>query len=75
MTLLIIFNLEKKKGTGFKFWEPTPTALFHTIMFALEIFYEEKELFSQILQRAMREDFSWEKSARAYENLYLRTFF
>ncbi len=57
-------------GTGFKFWQPTPRAIFDTVGWAVSTYFDRRQHLDQMIQRAMAQDYSWEKSAHAYENLY-----
>lgn len=59
------------EGTGFKFEEPTPTALLQALWQALAL-YRDKTLWRQLMTNAMAADFTWARSARAYELLYRR---
>lgn len=57
------------EGTGFKFSAYSSEALLATIKRAVEM-YAQRDLWVKIMQRAMREDFSWVHAARAYEVLF-----
>lgn len=59
------FNPRKNKGDGFVFEEYDPIALYTAIIRANTIF-ELKNNWNQIIRRAMKKDFSWEKSAKEY---------
>jgi starch synthase len=56
-------------ATGFVFREPTVTALTGAIERALE-FYDDKPVWRRIQDNGMARDFSWLRSARAYQALY-----
>ena len=56
-------------GTGFKFQEYTGAALMDAIVRALET-YRWPKLWSKVVQNGMQKDFSWERSAREYAELY-----
>ncbi len=58
-----------EKGNGFVFEEYKPEALFGAIQRALNAF-ADKERWRSIMLRGMKEDFSWERSARKYLELY-----
>ena len=64
------YNEATGTGTGFKFWQPTPRAIFDTVGWAVSTYYDRKHHLNQMIQQAMAQDYSWEKSAHAYENLY-----
>lgn len=59
------------QGTGFVFRRYDRWDLFAAIVRAVETF-KHRDLWSQIQQRGMRADFSWERSARKYVDLYRR---
>lgn len=59
-------------GTGFKFHDPTPGAVHDTVGWAVSTFYDRKPHLEAMRRRAMSRDFSWERSAAAYERLYER---
>lgn len=63
------YDPETDEGTGFKFKEYSTGALVDKVRFALEI-YRDKERWERLVKRAMREDFSWDRSARLYEEVY-----
>ena len=57
--------------TGFVFWEPTPHALWLAVERALAL-YPSKPAWKRMMQNGMKQDFSWEHSAKAYAALYQR---
>lgn len=60
------------RGTGFVFLAEEPDALLNTIRWALTTYWERREAWTRMQQRAMQVDFSWNKSAHQYANLYAR---
>ena len=66
------YNPTTKEGNGFKFWDATRDALYNTVKWAVETFRFDKEGINKMINRAMKERFSWEKSAKEYEKIYLR---
>jgi starch synthase len=57
-------------GTGFMFnWTETQ-ALLNTIRWALDTYHGKKDAWRRMQARAMQIDFSWDKSALAYIDLY-----
>ena len=58
-----------KKGTGFVFEDYRGSDLLFTIKRAIEAFHQPK-LWTELVQRAMKQDFSWDASARKYLDLY-----
>ena len=57
-------------GTGFKFWEPSPAAIYYTVGWAVSTYYDRPHHMAMLIQAAMTEDFSWERSAGHYEAAY-----
>ncbi|HOJ42827.1 MAG TPA: glycogen synthase GlgA [Syntrophorhabdaceae bacterium] len=58
-----------EKGTGFKFYEYTKEAMIDAIKRAIDL-YNKKDLWASLMVRCMKEDFSWERSAKEYIELY-----
>jgi starch synthase len=56
-------------GYGFLCYEKTPDAFWDSIKRSLEIF-EDKALWTTLVERAMSRDFSWEAVAERYEAVY-----
>ena len=65
-------NIADGRATGFVFTAYTPDALFQTVRWALSLMRERPADFRQIVQTAMKQDWSWDRSAAAYEALYRR---
>jgi starch synthase len=65
------FEPQSGEGTGFVFIEYTPEALLGTLRRALET-YRDREVWRRIQMAGMRQDFSWEASARQYVTVYER---
>jgi starch synthase len=63
------FDPATGEGTGFKFAPCTAEALHEALGRALAI-RRDGASWARLRQNAMREDFSWERSAQAYRNLY-----
>jgi starch synthase len=64
-----IKNYAKGRGNGFKFKEYSSKAMIKKLKEALAL-YKDKEAWGSLTRKVMGEDFSWEKSAEAYELLY-----
>jgi len=56
-------------GTGFLFIEPSPHALVNALGEALAL-YRNRERWQALQVNGMAQDFSWARSAHAYESLY-----
>jgi starch synthase len=59
-------------GTGFVFTDLHPEALANTIGWAVSTWFDRQGHIQIMRDRAMRQDFSWERAARLYEEQYRR---
>jgi len=66
------YDQDTGNGTGFKFWEPGSEALYNTIYWAQDTYYNRKNHFKKLIQNAMQENFSWDKSAKEYVSIYYK---
>ena len=66
---VVDYDAERARSTGFVFDKYEPQALWQTIERALTAF-AEKEPWTELMRRAMRMDFPWDRSAQAYSRLY-----
>ncbi|MFA5624338.1 MAG: glycogen synthase [Bradymonadales bacterium] len=64
------FDAYHRKGTGFKYYDQTPSALYNTIGWSLYTYYNEADQIDELRERGMKKRFSWEDSARKYRELY-----
>jgi starch synthase len=58
-----------RHGTGFKFRDYTPAALLLAVRRAIET-YRDRRAWKGIVSRGMAQDFSWDRSAASYEQVY-----
>jgi starch synthase len=65
------FNPRTGEGNGFSFDVYSAQALLDTLRWALEI-YRDRKTWQGIQQRGMRQDLSWDASARQYVKVYDR---
>lgn len=65
------FNAAKDTGYGFSFKSFTPEAFLTAVVRAVETYHNKIE-WRKIMRRAMEQDFSWNKSAEKYFDLYNR---
>jgi starch synthase len=65
------FNPRTGEGTGFSFEDYSAQALLDTLRWALEI-HRDRKTWRGIQQQGMRQDFSWDASARQYVKVYER---
>jgi starch synthase len=61
-------------GTGFIFWDLTPRALADTVGWALSTYFDRPDHIAKMRKKAMLQDFSWNRAAAAYEQLYLEAY-
>ena len=65
-------NDKAERGTGFSFlWEESD-AILNTLRWALASYRQRPEAWQRMQRRAMQTDFSWDKSAGQYADLYGR---
>ena len=67
------FNKYTGEGTGFSFASYDPITLVNVLRMALEYYWNDKEVWYNIVVQAMSCDYSWEKSAKQYKELYEST--
>jgi starch synthase len=65
-------NLADGRATGFAFHDYTPHALYETVKWALTLYRDRPADFRKVVTTAMAQDWSWDRSAAAYEALYRR---
>ena len=65
------FDPKTGEGNGFKFSAYSSQALLEETQRALNIF-QDKKTWTALVQKAMRMDFSWKKSAQKYDEIYNR---
>lgn len=58
-------------GTGFLFTKESSQALYQTILKSLDI-YQNQNIWKKLQKNCLQQNFSWEKSALSYANLYKR---
>lgn len=66
------YNEYESTGTGFSFSNYNAHEMLATIRYAKKIYFEKKREWNKIIDRGMEKDFSWNNSARKYEDLYCR---
>ena len=62
-------NLANNTATGFVFNKPEQQALLAAIMRALDLYNDEKS-WRRLIRTAMAQDYGWDQSADAYQELY-----
>lgn len=69
---VLSFNEYENTGTGFSFRNYNAHEMLYIVRYAYHIFKDHRENWNAMIKRAMRQDFSWDLSARQYEALYER---
>lgn len=59
-------------GTGFKYYDATPRAIYDTVGWAVSTYYDRAEHYKFMQKKAMQQNFSWDESAARYEAAYGR---
>jgi starch synthase len=62
----------KGGGTGFLFDDLTPKAIYDTTAWALDVYRRNPAHIEAMRKRGMEGDYSWDRSARLYEEAYAR---
>lgn len=57
-------------GTGFKFHDLNPQSMFDVVGWAVSTWYDRPDHVARMRRRAMKQDFSWDKAARRYVEVY-----
>lgn len=65
------YNEYESTGTGFGFINYNAHEMLSTIRYAEKIFYDRKREWNKMVDRAMAVDFSWEVSAKKYQEMYM----
>ncbi|NIS61490.1 MAG: glycogen synthase GlgA [Proteobacteria bacterium] len=63
------YNPKTVEGTGFKFQKYRSSDFLATVRRALTV-YRDRERWKELMIRGMKADFSWQRAAREYVNLY-----
>ena len=64
------YNLYTDEGNGFSFANYNAHEMLDTVERAVRYYFDDKPMWSRLMQRAMTDDFSWRHSALEYEALY-----
>ncbi|GHT91180.1 glycogen synthase [Spirochaetia bacterium] len=64
------FNEEKGTGTGFMFDDLNPQAIYNTVGWAVWAWYNRRSYIEAMRLRGMKQNFSWENSAKKYAEIY-----
>lgn len=66
------YNEYESTGTGFGFANYNAHEMLATIRYAKTVYYDRRREWNKMIDRGMAKDYSWNTSARRYENLYYR---
>ena len=64
------YNEYESVGTGFSFTNYNAHEMLETIRYAERIYYDKKREWNKIVDRGMAVDFSWQVSAKKYQEMY-----
>lgn len=64
------YNEYEKTGTGFSFANYNAHELLDTVNYAKHVYFKKKAEWNKIVERGMKQDYSWNESAKKYEELY-----
>ena len=67
---VIPYNEYESSGTGFSFANYNAHEMLNAIRYAEKIYYDNKREWNKLIDRGMTQDYSWNSSARKYEELY-----
>jgi starch synthase len=67
------YDESKGTGTGFMFDDLTPSSIYNTVGWAVHTWYNHQEHIKAMRLLDMEHDFSWEKSAKKYIEVYDKT--
>ena len=67
---VIPYNEYESTGTGFSFANYNAHEMLNTIRYAKYIYYTKKREWNKLIDRGMAMDFSWNHSAKKYEDIY-----
>lgn len=67
---VIPYNQYTNEGTGFSFANYNAHEMLNTIEYAKDVYYNNRSSWDRLVLNAMSQDYSWNSSARKYEQLY-----
>ena len=68
----INYNEHDGSGTGFTFRDPHSSAVYNTVGWAMDTYYNRPHHIDLLRRAGMREHFTWVDAALEYEKLYTR---
>ena len=70
---VIPYNQYTGEGTGFSFANYNAHEMMGTVLAAAELYRKEPQVWVKLMDNAMAQDFSWEKAAAQYADIYYST--
>ena len=67
---VIPYNEYEGTGTGFSFANYDAFDLLNTINYSKKVFFDDKDAWAGLQKRAMEQNYSWDTSAKIYEQMY-----
>ena len=67
---VVPYNEYENTGTGFSFRNYNAHEMMKIIRYAESVYYDNRRRWNQLVERGMKQDFSWNVSAKKYEKLY-----
>ena len=64
------YNEYQNTGNGFSFTRYNAHDMLHVIQYAYSVFRDNRQAWNDMVVRAMSMDYSWNASARQYEEMY-----
>jgi starch synthase len=64
------FDEASNRGCGFKFESASAHALYHTVMWGVQTYYNNPKAFKEMQKRAMGMHFGWDDAAQSYDDVY-----
>ncbi len=64
------YNQYESTGIGFSFTNYNAHEMLATLHFAKDVYYNRKREWNKLIDRGMARDYSWNSSAKSYEQLY-----
>ena len=67
---VIPYNEYTGEGTGFSFTNFNSNDMFYVLKYAMQVYYDNKEVWNSLVSHAMSTDYSWSVSAEQYIKMY-----
>lgn len=67
---VVPYNKFTGEGSGFAFGNYNAHEMLFTLQDAVRIYYDEKDVFNNLIKNAMQQDFSWKVSSQKYLDVY-----